>query len=210
MKLVLRARQSLQGGGRLMGAAGPPARRRKSHIMVFEGDWSSQVRDVRSVQPVMEALRAARVAEPARRHVNDDDDLLREMRRWGQAQHARYTIGYLALHGSPSCVYPGRDQVDLFDLAERLPRGALNGKILHIGSCEVLRMDDAERSDLRKALGVKVLCGFTAAVEWIPAMAFELLLFDAVSRYSRPGDAFNHLRRTYPDLVRELGFVVES
>lgn len=185
-------------------------RRRKPYIWAIEGSWSSRVRDVRSVDPVLRALKDAGVAEHARLHVNDCDDVKRALRRWGQAQHSRYKIGYLALHGSPGVVYAGKDPVDLFDVADDLPRGLLADKVLHLGSCDVLDPTEVDLKDLRKALGVKVLCGFTKYVPWFPGLAFELLLFDALTTYARPGNACNHLLDAYGDLADEVGFVMAT
>lgn len=182
--------------------------KRRPGLFVIEGEWSSGVRDVRSVAPVLKALDDAGAAVHVRKHVNDRDDVIKQFKRWGQVQHTRYNIGYVALHGSPGAVHVGRQVVKLHDIAAALPAKALNQKILHFGSCAVLDLTEDERQNYRRRLGVKVMTGFTEIVDWFPSMAFELLLFDALSRYQRPGDAERHLRRTYGDLTETLGFVM--
>lgn len=163
---------------------------------------------MRSVEPVLRALQEAGVAKHVRHPVNDRDDLVRQLRRWSQAQHEAYRIGYIALHGSPATVHIGRYVVRLLDMAEQLEPAALKDKCLHFGSCSVLNLDDDKQQELRRALGVKVLTGFTKDVDWFESMAFELLLFEALARFVRPADAARHLERTYGELADRLGFVM--
>jgi len=67
----------------------------------MEGSWSSSVRDVRTVRPVLQALGDAGAAKHAELRVNDPGDLRRELTRWGQAQHKQFGIGYLAFTVRP-------------------------------------------------------------------------------------------------------------
>lgn len=166
------------------------------------------MRDVRSVSPVLNALEATGRAQYVHHHLNDRDDLNRQLKGWGQSQHAPYNIGYVALHGAPGRVVIGRYQVDLLKIREAIPALRLDGKLLHFGSCSVLRVGEQDRSDLRKALGVRVLTGFTTDVDWFEAMAFELLLFDAFVQYKRPSGAERHLMRAHGGLAERLGFVM--
>ncbi|MFG1813678.1 DUF6642 family protein [Kribbella sp. NPDC049174] len=190
------------------GRGGFVARRGKPGLWVMEGNWSASVRDVRSVEPVLTALQATRGAQFAKRHINDPEDLELGLKRWGQRQHQPYNIGYIALHGSPATVHIGRRSVDLFQLGERLPAATLRQKALHFGSCSVLDLHRREREDLRKVLGVKVVTGFTEDVEWIESLAFELLLFDALTWYKRPSDAENYLKKTHAAFIKRIGFVM--
>lgn len=196
--------KTLRAAGRSSFVAG----RRTPGLWVMEGDWSASVRDVRTVDPVLAALRAARRAHHARRHINDPDDLLLSLKQWTQKQHRSFNIGYVALHGSPAAVHIGRKSVDLHQLAEQLPKGSLAKKALHFGSCSVLNLNRREQQDLRKALGVKVMTGFTTDVEWFEGLAFELLLFDALTWYTRPSDADNYLNKTHAAFAKRLGFVM--
>jgi hypothetical protein len=174
----------------------------------MEGAWSASVRDVRSVDPVLTALGSAGRARHAKRHINDAEDLTLSLKHWGQKQHSRFNIGYVALHGSPATVHIGRRAVDLYKVADQLPKRCLDKKALHFGSCSVLNLRPHEQENLRKALGAKVITGFTKDVDWFESLAFELLLFEALTWYSRPGDADNYLRNTHAAFADRLGFVM--
>ena len=182
--------------------------RAKPGIWVMESDWSSKATDVRTVAPILQALEQAGVARAIHRHVNDREDLLKELGRWGQAQYQRYGIGYLSLHGSPNAVYIGRTEIDLVELGEDLPRGRLRSKVLHFGSCSVLTRP-ADRRDIREALGVRAITGFRKDIDWFESMAFELLLFDCLTADQRLDAAEAYIKKTYGQLARRLGFVME-
>ncbi|WBQ02082.1 DUF6642 family protein [Kribbella sp. CA-293567] len=184
------------------------AGRRKPGLWVMEGSWSASVRDVRSVDPVLSALQDNRRAHHAKRHINDPDDLAQSLKQWGQKQHSGFNIGYVALHGSPGAVHIGRRTVDLHQLGGQLPKAALAKKALHFGSCSVLDLDQPEQQELRKALGVNALTGFTKDIDWFEGLAFELLLFEALTWYARPSDAEKYLKRTHAAFAERLGFVM--
>lgn len=183
--------------------------RQRLGLWPMEGTWSSSVKDVRSIEPLLDVVRANKIAVSLERplRINDRDDVITHMKRWGQRQHDRYNIGYLGLHGEAHTVLAGRQRLSLFDAAEQLSDVDLSGKILHVGSCEVLK-DPEDRPALRKALGVKVLSGFTKQVGWVESLAYELLYLDALAGYAHPGGAFRFLKSTYRDFTKHVGFVM--
>jgi hypothetical protein len=174
----------------------------------MEGKWSPRVTDVRSVTPILEALEQAGRARSATHHLHDADDLKVAFRRWGQKQHAGFNIGYVALHGSPGAVHVGRSKVDLFELGQDLPRKKLKSKVLHFDSCSVMDLAPKDRKELRAAMGVKVLTGFTEEVEWFESMAFELLLFDTFTWYKRSDAAESYIKKNHSQMAKRLGFVM--
>jgi hypothetical protein len=181
---------------------------RKPGIWLMEGNWSGTVTDVRTVKPVLQALEQAGRARTVPLTLNDTDDLRQALKRWGQKQHARFTIGYIALHGTPGTLYVGREAVDLGELGAGLPKDCLKGKVLHVGSCSVLDLKPKERREIRAELGVKVLTGFTEEVEWFDALAFELLLFDVLTYYTRPDFAQAYIDKNFGQFAKRLGFVM--
>lgn len=87
---------------------------RRSAMWTMEGEWSASVRDVRNVQPLLETLKATKaVSETHYARINSVEDLFRLFKRWGQAQHDRFNLGYLGLHGSSGHVKIGRRYVEL-------------------------------------------------------------------------------------------------
>lgn len=183
------------------------ARRKMPAIWAMESKWSSSVRDVRSVTPALEALEAVGAARYAHVAINSPQDFIAQLKRLGQKQHDRFTIGYIAMHGSPGKVYAGRKSIDLLSVGEELPPAALKKKVLHFGSCSVLT-DEDQQQELLKALGVKAITGFTENVDWMESLAFELLLFNALSYYQRSTYAEKYIRKHHGEFAERLGFVM--
>src|SRR3954449_13172239 len=68
------------------------ARQSVPGLWTMEGSWSSSVRDVRSVKPILQALVDAGQAKYAELRINDPEDLRHQLKRWGQVQHERFNI----------------------------------------------------------------------------------------------------------------------
>lgn len=184
------------------------ARRSKPGLWVMEGRWSASVKDVRSVSPILSALQDAGQASHAMHHINDPEDLLLQLKKWGQKQHVRYNLGYVALHGAPGTLYIGRKSVDLFSLEDELHDSNLKQKILHFGSCSVLELKPKERQSLRMTLGVKAMTGFTEDVDWFESLAFELMLFEILTYYKRLDAADAYIKKNHGPFAKRLGFVI--
>jgi len=183
------------------------AGRTKPGIFVLEARWSSRVTDVRTVDPVLQALAQAGVAKHVKHVINDPEDFVAQLRRWGQRQHDAYNIGYVAMHGSEAAVHVGRRTIDLLDAAGQLPARALGSRILHFGSCSVLRNVE-DQQPLRKSLGVRAITGFTTDVDWFESLAFELILFEVLTYYKRLDAAEKYIRKQHGQFADRLGFVM--
>jgi hypothetical protein len=174
----------------------------------MEAKWSTRVHDVRTVHPVLSALEQAGVARFVQNHINDEDDLAASLQRWGRPGQKSFGIGYVAMHGSPGEVNIAGRSVPLLTLTQRIPRRPLTSKVLHFGSCSVLDGAPSDRRELRAAFGVRALTGFTEDVDWFESMAFELILFDVLTRYRRMDAADAYIRHHHRSLARRLGFVM--
>ncbi len=154
-------------------------------IWLMEGEWSNSVTDRSSVQPALSILEELKLAKLTRRHINREDDLVEELRKWGLKSNASYGVGYLALHGTPSSVYVRSEKVPLRHLADRLADldVDLTGRVLHMGSCAVLRRKEGAQK-LLDATGLSLITGYTKNVDWVESMAFDLLLIGALTSYT--------------------------
>ncbi|GAA4282753.1 hypothetical protein GCM10022261_02840 [Brevibacterium daeguense] len=176
-------------------------------IWVTEGYWSSDVSDSLSVRPMMQVLAASKTADHVHRHINDPDDLVKALTLLGQRRQDRFSIAYIACHGSPGVISFGDDQISLEELADALPSGALESKTLHFGACSVLQ-DEAACRTLLEATGAKAITGFTQEVDWLESMALDLLMFNLFFQYERIGFFERAMKRNYGELVDKTGFTV--
>lgn len=184
-----------------------PKQVKRPRIYCIEGAWSGQQADVRTVAPVLEALTAVNQIRAVRRHVSSTEDLEHQFRQWGRAHHKAYTIGYMALHGSPGAVWVGNTRVGLSKLAE-WSEGNLHGKDLHFDSCQTLRTTDSKLQDFLANTGLRSITGFRKDVYWFESLALETLLFDALTSYSRISNVQKYLDKVAGNLVERTGFVV--
>lgn len=180
---------------------------KRPKIFCMEGAWSGQATDVRTVMPVLEALTAASQIRSIRNHLSSLEDLQHQFEQWGKPHLKSYRIGYLALHGSPGAVWVGNEKATLRDLAA-WSGGKLEGKVIHFGSCETLRTSDARLEEFLVDTKARAVTGFRRQVDWFESLAFEVLLFSALTSYQRPSDSLSYLQRQAGDLIAATGFVM--
>lgn len=159
------------------------------------------------MRPLLETLRGMGQIEFVHRLVATPEAFAEYVRRWGQKQYARYTIGYFALHGSPGYVWFGRRKLALGDLGELL-RGQCKGRTIYFGSCATLDVDQDEIDAFRTTTGARAVVGYVEEVGWLESAAFDLLLLDAMARYRRADALERSMRTQYADFVERLGFTV--
>ena len=120
----------------------------KPGLWVMEGEWSSSVKDVRSVGPILSALSDMGQARYVRRaHQQPEKTFVLQLKNWAQKQHQ-------ALHHRirrASWVAAGRSTwvervSNSPSSASTFPKPAMKNKILHFGSCSVLDMKPKERA----------------------------------------------------------------
>lgn len=177
----------------------------KPGIWCMEGKWFPAVTDVHSVQVILKALQDAKRIRLAFHHLNTPADLDHQLQQW--KKHSSYKIGYLALHGEPGTVFVDGKPVTMEKMAESAA-GALTGKHLHFGSCEVMPAGEKQRQQLRRSLGARSISGFTKEVEWFESLAFELLLFDALTYYDGDPRTEAYLKDAAGSLWKRTGFVL--
>ena len=176
-------------------------------IWVAEAYWSAATADSRTVRPIMEILSANDVATSVHRHMNDEQDLIKTLTTVGRRENDKYSTVYIASHGSPGTIDVGDDSISLTDLAGVLPGGILDGKLVHFGSCSVLRDEDSV-SEFVSTTGARAATGFTTDVGWVESAAFDLLMLATYARYSSIGWFEKAMAREYGDLTTSLGFTV--
>lgn len=173
-------------------------------VFCLETSWEKRLDDKTSVQPILDLLHRTGHARYIHRDVGTVEELDHYLRKWRQAQYADYSVLYFAFHGQPGCIEVGKQSVTLDHLGGEL-RGKATNRVIVFGSCATLKAKD-EVQAFRRMTGAKAVCGYTRPVGWLQSAAFELVMLGALSSPGRIDARVNHLRRTYPDQVRSLGF----
>jgi hypothetical protein len=180
------------------------ARRSTPRIFCLEGDWGSNLKDKSSVRPLLDFLVQDARIDFIYRDIGTIEELQFYIRKWGQNQYKRYSIGYFAFHGEPGCIFVGRHKLTLSELADMLGR-VCEGKTIYFGSCSTLDVRKREMDAFRQATRARCVCGYNEEVDWFISAAFELLLFSALTEFSRM-DAIERFLKQYRGLIKKLGF----
>ncbi|WP_419917278.1 DUF6642 family protein [Candidatus Poriferisodalis sp.] len=92
-------------------------------------------------------------------------------------------------------------------MLEAMINARAEGRVIHFGSCAVVRARDDRLRTFRRNTRARAVIGYRKTVySDLELAAFELLLLEALSRYSQTGAPARHLRSNYKSLCDKLGF----
>ncbi len=180
-------------------------RRARPGILCLEGGWSSSLAARESVEPLMMYLERVGQIRYIHQRARTLEAALEVLQKWPQHQYRTYSLGYLGFHGSAGALDFGHRKLTLDALGRHLA-GKCSGKTLYFGSCSVLDVPKRKIEAFRGIVRARCVAGYTRHIDWYESAAFDLLLFEALTRYQRIDAVDNWLRRQYPGLVRQLGF----
>ncbi|OWY62844.1 hypothetical protein B7486_56245 [cyanobacterium TDX16] len=145
-------------------------------MFCLEGDRDDQdLRDRRSVQPLLELLERLGSIEYVRRDVGTREELERCIRQWVKRRYDNFPVLYLAFHGRRGSLELGNDLYSLEDLADCLHhhRGAMQS-VVHFGSCATIRVSPSRLADFSRRADIRTVSGFSKDVDWAEAALLEL------------------------------------
>ena len=176
-------------------------------VFAFEGDWQADLRNPWNIEPMLHTMRDIGKIRYIRRSIGTVPELEYYVDKWLQKRYADYQVGYFGIHGGPGSLWLGGERyVSLEDL-EAMIDGRAGGRVIHFGSCSVMRTSDTRLRQFRKNTRARAVVGYRKIVysdlEWA---AFEILLLEALSRYRQVGAPARHLRDNYAYLTDKLGF----
>ena len=172
-------------------------------IYCIEGDWASKKAPGRDVRPVLDAL-SAWDGTPYEHHgVGTKAEL--EHRLDGGVRRRSFGLGYLATHGTTRTIHLGRDSLALVELGDLL-EGRATGRVLFLGGCGVLTAAGTVLEEFCGRTGLGAIAGYTHQVDFIEAMAFELLVLRELGHSTRMKDAYARLNGRHEQWATQLGF----
>jgi hypothetical protein len=182
-------------------------------IFCLEGEWSRNLAQASSVEPVLHLLKCW---EPYRvpyihRTVATPASLEKYLRIWAQKRYAAYPILYLAFHGNPGVICMGSvcrtdTEVTLASLASVL-QGRCKGRIIYFASCGTLDHGRHHLGRFLRDTGALAVCGYTREVDWLSSTAFELLVMAAMQDNAL---TIGGARAMKERIVREAGFLARK
>jgi len=174
-------------------------------IFCLEGGWSSDLRSRHSVLPLLEYLQAVGQVRFVHERAYTFAETIHLLRKWPQRQYERFSLGYFGFHGTAGKLHLGRRTLTLEELGDVLA-GACSGRTIYFGSCSVLDLPRRQIERFRRKTDARCVAGYTRDIDWFESAAFDLLLFEALTRYQRIDAVDRWLRAQYGGLIRGIGF----
>lgn len=180
-------------------------RRRTPGVFCLETPWDDDLRDASTVGPLLAVLEQRRVIKFIHRDVATRSELEHYLDRWLLKKYADYPIGYMAFHGHRGAIELAAEDYTLDQMGDAFS-GRMTGRMLYFGSCATVRITEPAAKRFLRTTGATAVCGYTRSVDWIESASFDLNLIEALTRYARPGAAFNHLERNHDKVCERVGF----
>lgn len=186
----------------------------KRGIFAIEGEWESDLRGGLSFRPILELLHNINKSPFVHRDAATKEELFYYLDKWLQKRYAAYPVLSLGFHGEEESILIGDGRltncrVTLNELMNHL-EGRCNKRILYIGSCSTMQIDERRLQTFLRTTGALAICGYRVDVDMLRSAAFELLLFQTLLENTSTLHGANAMKRRIESeertLCRELGF----
>ncbi|MDA0803485.1 MAG: hypothetical protein O2819_06990 [Planctomycetota bacterium] len=191
-------------------------------IFCLEADWERRLDRGLSLRPVLDLLHQwAPLRVPyVHRDVATREEFDYYMRRWVQAQAARYPILYIATHGNAGVLSIGdwrhaRNHIRLDEIEETI-QGQGHGRLIHFGACDFLDLHGNRIKSFVKNTGLVAVSGYRKELDWLESTLLDAAVLAAFQRYTLTAHgiraAERHIQKTIGELARnmDLRFQVRS
>lgn len=178
-------------------------------IFCLESDWEPNLRDRKSVAPILDVLERLRIAKTIRRDVATKEELQFYVKKWAQAGYADYKVLYFATHGGHDEIVLGGGSVTLDEIGDVL-EGKCKNRVIYFGSCLTLNSIDEELTKFVRRIGATAIVGYFKKVDWLKSAAFEILLLQELVQGKRTGPAIKRLFVDHPRMAAEFGLIAAT
>jgi hypothetical protein len=179
----------------------PRAKLLKPHgVFCLEGDWSTDLRNPSTVEPLLHMLRQSEYQVPyIHRNIATIDAMAHYIHQWLLKRYHRYPILYLGLHGSSDGFLhlgPGaRDpQVTIDELEEGL-EGLCSGRVFFFASCGMLDIHGALLNRFLRRTDALAVCGYKGDIDWLGSAAMDLLVLGSFQQQRMTVRGLQRVRR---------------
>jgi hypothetical protein len=182
-------------------------------VFCVEGQWARDMTSRGSVLPTLELLERIQSIRYIHKDVATAQELEYYLHRWTLKQYDDYNVGFFAVHGEPQRLllteFNHHDNTIELDEVGEILAGKCPGRRLFFGSCAVLKAPDRMLRDFLDRTGAALICGYTKAVDWVEAAAFETVLLDRLVNGKRGVAAESTMRSArFAPFADHLGFRV--
>ncbi|MFK7947996.1 MAG: DUF6642 family protein [Saprospiraceae bacterium] len=176
----------------------------QKNIFVLEGEWSDDNQDKRSVNDLLNFLSNVLNVDYFHRRVATKKEFSYHLKN---SLDNHYEIVYLAFHGWKGFISSEGFEIDIDDLYKY--KRKFQGKIIHFGSCQTLKLSKDKLIEIKENLGAKYISGYTKNVDWVDSALLEIAYFNYWQYYKKRGvDLDKALEKDYKILYNRLGFIM--
>ena len=135
------------------------------------------------------------------------EELIYYTKKLSLKKYEKFSIVYMSAHGTENSFYIGNKRITLDKFGDLIGE-SLSGKLLHLGSCETLKIKKAQRTEFLDRTGIAAISGFKREVTYSESAALEFLLFDRIRDYKSIENLESRMIKSYPGLVSKTGFKI--
>lgn len=181
-------------------------------IICLETEWSfndKKIKDPITSEPLLEFLKSYYGFEYIYRRVATLGELEYYLHEFSKKTFNKYTIFYFCFHGNTQCIHLEGDNIDL-SLNKLINHvgNAFENKIIHFSSCRTLLGSTNSIIEFKKAVGARLVSGYTKSVDITMSAINDIAYFDQLQKRTNIGTTEKAMQKYYGDLGKELGFKV--
>ncbi|WP_405395599.1 DUF6642 family protein [Maribacter sp. Asnod2-G09] len=135
-------------------------------------------------------------------------ELTHYFKKMSLKKYKDYSIIYLSLHGKSNKICLDNEDIDLIELAEIVGPKSLSDKIVHFSSCETIKISKKELKIFIDKTNSLAVSGFTKEVNYVEALALEMLFFNLCQEYKNLKSLENKMSENYSGIIKNTGFEI--
>ena len=187
-------------------------------IFCLETEWEKSVYDLKhdsQAKPLLEFLNSSNGVNFSFRQVATKTDFDYYIGHLKQASYKDFTIVYLCFHGSKEKIsfadrgkYGDVGNYSILDFAKD-NQGIFEGKIVHFGSCNTLKIKEEDIRDFKKMTRAIMVSGYEKSVDMTESFIFEAWLLNTLYNNSsiRATRLMNLAKKEMDYFVNKFRFV---
>ena len=184
----------------------------KPGVFCLEGDWSRDLRQGTTVEPILQLLKAFEQAEYIHRDIGTRGEFEHYVSQWTLARYDSYRTLYIAAHGTVDTLSMGfgrKNEITLDELQDLL-KGKCSERVIYFGACSVFSGEDSWLTEFAKVTKAKAIIGYSNDVPSLECAAFEAMLLTRLLNWRRTDAFIRDLTSRYGVQAKEYGLMAAT
>jgi hypothetical protein len=176
-------------------------------IFALEGEWDSKkLEEKKGIEPMLRYMQDSLDSQYILRRVNTKESLSKYFKQLNERRYKNHQVVYMAFHGSSRKVWLDNEDSISFDELAELADGALKDRVVHFGSCQVMRTSVPLIEEFKEKTGARFVSGYSKTVDFLDGTLFDMVLLYYSTIYDKNKTILSRLEKDYDSLCNKLGF----